>query len=500
MSDNKEYKNIFKATSLFGGVQVLKVLLNLVRGKIIAVLLGATGMGVNSLFFSTASMVNNFTGMGLNFSAVRDIAEAKKSEDKLSRVVKIFRKWLFFTALLGLLVMVLFSPLLSAYTFKEKIEGIADDSYFIVAFALLGLMVFFNTLSTGNAAILQGVRKLKKFALYSLTGSLSALVISIPFYYLFGIKGILPALIISTFVTYLFSVYYTRDIKSSKVHFSSKALFNGGVGMLKLGLTMMLSTTLASVTHYLLNIYISSSGSLSDLGLYQAGMSITSQSIGLVFTAMAVDYYPRLSSVCSDNNKVRDAANQQGVITMLVATPVLLLLSFFLPLVIKILLSQEFLPIINFVRLLAFGMLFKAASYSIGTISFAKGDKKVFFLLEGVYVNLSTLVLSAVGYTLGGLEGLALFYLFMQMGYLIVVLYVTYKLYSFYIEKYLKNIIAVSIILTGSNYFCLRFWDSNYSYLAAIVIVIISVVYSILKIDKLIGIKEMVSKFLKKRD
>ncbi|MFA5642033.1 MAG: oligosaccharide flippase family protein [Bacteroidales bacterium] len=498
MSETKEYKNIFKATSLFGGVQVLQVLLNLVRGKIIAVLLGATGMGVNSLFFSTANMVNNFTGMGLNFSAVREIAEAKQSEDKLSRVVKIFRRWLLVTASLGLVIMVVFSPLLSAYTFKEKVEGITNDSYFIIAFALLGFMVFFNTLSTGNAAILQGARKLKKFALYSLTGTLSALVISIPLYYLFGIKGILPALILSTFVTYVFSVYYTKEIKSSKVKFSPREIYSGGIGMLKLGVTMMVSTALASVAHYMLNTFISSYGSLSDLGLYQAGMSITSQSIGLVFTAMAVDYYPRLSAVCSNNDKVRETANQQGVITMLVATPVLLLLSLLLPFVIKILLSQEFLPIINFVRLLAFGMLFKAASYSIGTISFAKGDKKVFFLLEGIYVNVSIFVFSAVGYTLGGLEGLALFFLLMHLVYFILVLVVNYKLYSFYLESYLIKIIAISILFTGSNYLVLKFLGGTYAYVIASGVVIASLIYSVLKLNKLIGIKEMLSKVLKK--
>ena len=134
---------------------MLQVILNLLRGKIVAVLLGATGMGINSLFFSTVTMVNNFTGLGLNFSAVREIASSRESgdEDSLSRSVKIFRRWLGATSLLGLLLMVVLSPVLSDYTFGDIALNEGEKQYYTLAFALLGLMVFFNTLSTGNAAI-----------------------------------------------------------------------------------------------------------------------------------------------------------------------------------------------------------------------------------------------------------------------------------------------------------------------------------------------------------
>lgn len=480
---------------------MLQVLLNLARGKIVAVLLGATGMGVNSLFFSTVTMINNFTGLGLNFSAVREIAKSNESGDdyKMGRTVKIFRRWLIATSLLGLLVMVIFSPLLSAYTFKDKVEGITDDKYYIIAFALLGFMVFFNTLSTGNAAMLQGTRKLKKYALYSLTGTVSALIVSVPFYYLFGIKGILPALIFSTFVTFLFSALYTKGIRSTEKRISIRETVRGGSDMLKLGITMMISTTLASVAHYLLNTYISSHGSVADLGLYQAGMSITTQSVGLVFTAMAVDYYPRLSAVSSNNDKVREIANQQGVITMLIATPVLILLSLFLPIVVKILLSDEFLPIIDFVRLLAFGMLFKAASYSIGTISFAKGDKKVFFVLEGLYVNASIFVFCSIGYSLGGLEMLALFYLFMHVVYFFIVLGVTRKLYSFYIERLLMKIILISVLFMAATYFSLKFPLFDGFYFISGFIAIVAIIFSIVNLERLMGIKEMLNRLIRNR-
>ena len=121
MSEKSSYRNIFKATSLFGGVQAIQILLNLIRGKIIAVLLGAAGMGLNTMFTSTITMINNITSLGLNYSAVRDISQSNEAGDnqKLSSTVLIFRRWLYGSAIAGFILVMALSPLLSQYTFKS---------------------------------------------------------------------------------------------------------------------------------------------------------------------------------------------------------------------------------------------------------------------------------------------------------------------------------------------------------------------------------------------
>lgn len=494
--EQKAYKTIFKATSLFGGTQFIQVILNLVRGKLVALLLGSTGMGLNSLFYSSVTMVNNFTSLGLNFSGVREIAGA--SDEEQLKKIGLFRGWIRATATFGFIVIVVLSPLLAWYTFGQGEEQLHSHNYYIFAFALLGFMVLFNTLATGNGALLQGTRSLKRYALYTLTASISALVVSVPFYYFFGINGVVPALIFSTMVNYIFSKIYTSQIKSNQFTLSFRESFSQGKEMLRLGVTMMLSTTLGSIAHYLLNTFISTHGNISDLGFYQAGMSITSQSIGLVFTAMAVDYYPRLASVSSDNNKVRDMANQQGVVTLLLATPILLMLSLFAPLIIRILLSKEFLPIADFIRIISFGMLFKATSYSIGTISFAKGDKRVFFILEGIYTNLSTLLFCSIGFYLGGLRGIGFGFLFMHFAYLIVILVVTKMLYNFYLMATYRGVLFLSFTLMALLFLSIELIGGVEATIIGAFIWLFSVTYSVIKVDKLIGIRDMVKSLLKR--
>ncbi len=492
--EKTSYKNIFKATSLFGGTQIIDVFINLIRGKIIAVLLGPSGMGLNGLFVSSVALINNVAGLGLNYSAVRDISKSSESGDieKLSKTLKIFRRWLLGSALLGLVAVVALSPLLSRFAFKS--------GEYTWAFMLLGFMVLFNILASGNSSLLQGTRNLKWYAINSVTGTLVALLVSAPLFFFFGAKGIVPALILSSLITYLLSVFYTSKVKTTDVKVSWRETYSGGADMVKLGVAMMLSLSIGSLTGYLLNNFIISSGSVADLGLYQAGMSITSQSIGLVFSAMAIDYYPRLSAVSDDNSKVREMVNQQGEVTLLIATPILLMLVITAPIVIQILLSKEFLPITGFIRMLAFGMIFKAASYSIGAISFAKGNKKVFFFLEGIYSNVSLLVFSIAGYLLNGLAGLAWAFLLTHLIYFIIINIVTARLYEFSLSNELKKVLLFQISLMAAVFFSFRLLEGTLSYIVASLLLLLSMVYSFRQLDKMIGIKEFVNKRILRKE
>ena len=61
---NSIYKRIVNATSLFGGVQVINMLCSLIRNKVIAILLGAEGVGLIGLFNSAIEMVSSMTNLG----------------------------------------------------------------------------------------------------------------------------------------------------------------------------------------------------------------------------------------------------------------------------------------------------------------------------------------------------------------------------------------------------------------------------------------------------
>ena len=112
MSDSTQssYKQIMKATSIFGGVQIFQILIGIIRSKFIALILGPAGIGLVGLYMTATSLIQTLTGFGLSTSAVKDIAEANESDDheRISKVSSVLNKLVWITGLSGALIVVLF--------------------------------------------------------------------------------------------------------------------------------------------------------------------------------------------------------------------------------------------------------------------------------------------------------------------------------------------------------------------------------------------------------
>ena len=70
MEQKCSYRQIVKATSLFGGVQFFQIIISVIRSKFVAILLGPAGMGVVGLLTATTGLVAGLTNFGLGTSAV----------------------------------------------------------------------------------------------------------------------------------------------------------------------------------------------------------------------------------------------------------------------------------------------------------------------------------------------------------------------------------------------------------------------------------------------
>lgn len=431
----QKYRSVAKGTALMGGVQVFNILINVVKGKLVAMFLGPAGMGVVSLLTSSTNVVQQFSCLGLNLAIVKEIAGAD-SKEKQKPVIVVVRRLLLLTAILGALLTLVLSPWLSTWSF-------GDRSY-TIHFIFLGIMVFFTTLSNGEASILQGAHTIKRLAYSSLVGSFVGLLVGVPLYYFYGQDGIVPAMIALSIATFAFYKYHSykefgrlRMAVSWKEHsFLIKA-------MIAFGFISMISALLGTFVNYGVNAYVRFQGALHDVGLFQAANSITNQYVGLVFTAMSVDYFPRLSAVSSDNRKVCEAVNLQAEIVLLVVAPIVMLMILLAPLIIRILLTGDFLSLGPVIRVMAVGIFLKAISFPMGYISFAKGDKKTFFWLEGVWGNVITLSLNILFYYFWGLIGLGISMVCIYSIIMAVYFVVTNKLYEYKVDRTVLMLISV---------------------------------------------------------
>jgi len=485
------YKDIVKSTAMFGGVQVVQILSTILRGKFVALILGTTGIGINALINSAITLVTQFASLGINFSAVRDISQANTIGDsqKLGATVFVFKRWMYSCAFMGAAIMIIFSKKLSLFSF--------GNNDYQKAFMFSSMAVALTILSSANITILQGKQRLNTMAKVSLWSAVLGLVFSLPCYFFWRLNGIVPALICSAVISLFLSSYFSRG-NFALPKFSLKETFNKGTTMAKLGVTMMIATLIGSCVNYCINAYVGSHGSIAEVGLYSAGNSITNQYIGVVFTAMAVDYFPKLSAVSADRQAVNKIVNAQSEIVILISAPILIIMILSAPLIIKILLSNQFIAVTGFVYWAAFAMLFKAASFAVGYISFAKGDKKTFFLLEGIFGNLLILFSNIIGYRLGGITGVAKGILISYIIYMLVVNIAANRIYGFKLENgFLIMFIKIGLLL-AATLFCMLEMSKKAGYLLGFALLFITVFYCFRELNRRIHIGAFLSSKFKK--
>ena len=484
--DENQYRSMAKGTAMMGGVQVFNIIINLVRGKLVALFLGPQGMGVMSLLQSSGNMVQQISSCGLNLSSVREIAN---SVDNRNHIISVIRKLLLLSGILGVIAIICLSTGLSYFSF-----GNADYKWYYI---FLSVWVLFTTLANGELSILQGAHALKRLAVATLVGSCTGLFVGVPMFYLWGEKGIVPALIASSIALFIFYKYHSYrqfgNLSSYKVNLREEGSLIKK--LISLGFIYMISALLGTITTYFINSFVRFSGTVDDVGLFQAANSLTNQYAGLVFTAMSMDFFPRLSAVSSDNNKVRDLVNNQTEIVVLIVAPIVSLIILFAPLIIKILLTNDFMVISPVIKLMAVGIFFKAVSYPMGYISFSKGDKKTFFWLEGVCGNALHLLLSVLFYYFWGVVGLGVAYGIGFFVYIFIYIFATQKLYGYYPHK---ELIVLLLPLFGGVALSFVFSFINKGYLSYSLVALITIIlmwYCLSQLNKRLALKE----FLKRR-
>lgn len=478
----EKYQNIMRATSIFGGVQLINIIINIVRSKYIATLLGPSGMGVMGLFTSAITIISSLTNFGLGVSAIKDISLAHSSDnnEQISKVVTVFKRLVIFTGLLGTIIFFIISPWLSSITF--------GSSNYTLAFYWISFTLIINQLTTAQMVILQGMQKIHYLAQANLFGSLAALIINIPLYYIFRINGIAIGIISSSIIALIISWLYSNKIAIPKINISAKDVFIEGKSMLKMGFIISLNSILSVGFAYILRIYITRFGGLEQVGLFNAGFAIINTYVGLVFAAMATDYYPRLCAIAHNNVLCKETINQQADVGILIISPIIVFFIIFIYYIINILYSNQFIKINGMLYWSAIGMFFKTVSWSISYLLLAKASSKIFIINE-LAAHIYIMIFNLIGYYLMGLTGLGISFAFAYFIYMLQVYIFSKRYYGFSFDSSFLLIFIVQFIIALLAIICINYIIYPYSYFVGCILIFISLFYSIYELNKRFDLK-----------
>ncbi len=405
-SGANNYGRVIKYLGIFGGAQGVSVLLNMVRNKVASVLLGTAGIGVISLYNRTIQLFCDFVGLSLPLSAVRRLSDAYNNEDEtvVRHCVKVVRSIALLTGLLGMLLMMLLSPLLSQWMFDGE-PGYAQR------LALLSPVVLFMLLSGGELAVLRGVGQPGKIVLYTLWTAVSGVLVTVPLYYFFRADGILFAVFLVALLQMMGVLFFSTKLYAYRAAPFSWCLLREGVDTIKLGAGYIYASILVSGALWLVCQALTKMGGESATGLFSAGYILVSMLPTILFASFDSDYYPRLSGIFARKNERNAMVNEHIEVHQLVQLPVILCGIMLLPWIFPLLFSQEFMPALQMTQIAVCALLFHTATYPISFMPVSKGDTVTFALQETAY-NVSFVLFTLWGYRhygwLGAGVGMAL--------------------------------------------------------------------------------------------
>lgn len=439
------YREALRATSIIGGAEGMTYLMGLIRTKAVALLLGPSGVGLIALYTNYMQYLQTLAGLGLASSGVRQVAEAVGSGDgaKVALTVQTLRRACWCTGFFAVVLAVALARPASQWSL-----GSTENA---AAFALLGVAGFLQILAGGQAAVLQGFRRIGDLARIKVYAVAATTVVAVGVYYFLGEGGILPVLIcaavIQLFVTWIFS----RRIGLEKVRLGWAETWRRSRELAALGLGFTYAALISGGVTTFLGFLVVRQLGVEANGMYGAAWMLSGLFAGFVLGAMGTDFFPRLTAVQSDHDRMRRVVNEQTEVGIFLALPGLLATLAFAPWVIKVLYSAQFLPAAELLPWFVLGVFGQVITWPLGFILMAKGAKGLYALTETL-ANAVRLVLSWFLLQVWGLPGLAVAVPLGYVFYALLMLPVTHRLVGHRWSREVGKLLAWSALLVTAGF------------------------------------------------
>ena len=360
---------------IIGTSQVFNILISIVRIKVLAVLLGPSGVGLLSVYNSLLEVVEKTAGLGMQSSGLREIATSRDDKARLSKV----RHVLFAAYLIqGTLAMI------AVWLLRERITiWLFGEATRTTEVGLIGIAILIGLLSYAQTTLLQGLRKISDLGRVTVFSNFIGTLAGLAALWLQGENGLIWFILVQPLATVLIALHYTRHLPiPAAVRLSLFETWNVWKPMAKLGVAFMLGGLATVATLLIIRTHITQELGLDAAGHFAAAWGITMTYVAFILVAMGGEYYPRLTEVINDKVAAVQLMNDQAQLGLAISGPVFLLLIGLAPWIITLLYSAKFDPAVPLLQWLMVGNVFKYVGSVIGFSIVAAGRAKTFLFVE----------------------------------------------------------------------------------------------------------------------
>jgi enterobacterial common antigen flippase len=461
----------------------------MVRTKLVAVLLGPSGVGLIGVFQATIELIGKFSGLGVRSSAVRQVAEVHGGVDSehLGRTIKVLQRTCWITGLAGWLLTLVLAQPLSTWAF-----GSSEHAW---ALALLGAVLLLDSISGGQTAMLQGARRIGDLARVMIFSSIGGTLISVTLYAWLGERGIVPALLAAAVINLAFSWWLSRRIAAPRVEMDWPETLRQARPLVHLGLALMWGAILAAGVEFATRGLIIRGFGIDAGGIYQAAWGISGLFAGFVLNAMGQDFYPRLTAVARNNNQVNRLVNEQIEVGVLLALPGLLATLAFSSWVIQIFYTAEFMQAAEMLPGFVLGILGRVVIWPIGFIQLAKGTSLTLVVTETAF-NALHLLFIWLGLRYLGVIGVAVAFALVYACHSVLIYFVAVRLSDFRWSGAVLMLMGFSVLFIGVEFVITKLLTGVSAAVASMALVTSSGIYCLRQLTVRLGPEHSISRLV----
>ena len=412
----------------------------MLRTKVFAAKLGPEMFGVMSIYNAIIGLVIQITSLGLGQSAVREIAAAATDNpNHVGNVIISLRRLVLMSGVVGMAGLIVAASYVSIWSFGDAAHS--------TSIALLSLAVLFTQVQTGQAAVIQGLRRIRDLGAINVLGALLGTCCAIPLVYLYGQHAVAPFLIAVAAGQLVVNWWYASRVPLPETKVSWGETWQHSRSMLKLGLAMVTAGIAVSVSVFAIRVIIQRAAGEAAVGQYQAAFAISTIYVGFILQAMAGDYYPRLCGLGGDVRKRNECVNEQLEMALLLGVPGLLAAILYSDMLIELLYSSQFTQASGVLRWHAIGVLGRLISWPLGFILIGLADKRAFLLTE-VTIAALHIVLVVCGVRWWGVVGAGAAFAALYVVYVAVIYAIVRTRHSFEIQPRTARLVLASVCAT----------------------------------------------------
>lgn len=366
--------DIVKVFSFTAISTLVKMLTGLISVKVVASIIGPTGVALVGQLNNFASIAMAVSSGGINSGITKYVAEYREDENKIRLLLSTaLRITVYSSLMVGMLMIV-------SHSFLSEIVMLSDEYSYV--FIIFGITILLYALNMMLTSVLNGFKEFQRYVKINIANSILGLFSTLVFVLTLGLKGALVSAVTYQSVMLLVTLWMVRklpwlkwsyfkeriDIETTKKYFRY---------------TLMTLTTAATVpvSQMLLRGYVISEISPVEAGWWEAMNRISNMYLMIITSSFSVYYLPRLSEL-NDPKELRYEIfkGYKVIVPMLLGS--FTLVYFLRTIIIRILFTSEFLPMENLFIWQLLGDFFKICSWLLAFLMVAKSMTKTFVATE----------------------------------------------------------------------------------------------------------------------